>query len=134
MDALCKYKIKEKIEIRTVVDRLICDVENTHQLSEEKTFEIRLVMNELLSNCFKYCNITPDSPVLVEYKVEEKQLHFTVSDCGTGFDVHKTHYEELGQDLFAENGRGLFLANQLSRMLRFNDLGNQVTAIIDLVN
>ena len=50
---------------------------------------------------FKYWQIGPESPVVVEYKVEEKQLHFTVSDCGTGFDVGKTHYNELGQDLYA---------------------------------
>ena len=134
MDALCKYSIKEKSEIKHVIDHLILDVENSHPLSEQKAFEIRLVMNELLSNCFKYCHISPDSPVLVEYELDEKQLHFTVSDCGTGFDVKKTHYTELGNDLYAENGRGLYLANQLSSMLRFNDLGNKVTAIIDLMS
>ena len=137
MDALCRYLVKEKTEIKTVVGHLLYDVKNTHSLTEQKEFEIKLVMNELLSNCFKYCRISPDSPVIVEYMVEEKQLHFTVSDCGSGFNVQAIHYNELDtmsdKTLFAENGRGLFLANQFSSNLRFNDTGNQVTAIIDLM-
>lgn len=133
MDARCKYTVKEKAEIKTVIDLLLGDVGNTHALSEQKEFEIKLVMNELLSNCFKYCRISLESPVVVEYKVEEKQLHFTVSDCGMGFDVRKIHYEELNKNLYAENGRGLFLANQFSSRLHFNEKGNRVTAIIDLI-
>ena len=119
MDALCKYTIKEKIEIKSVVEHLMSDVGNNHKVSEEKDFEIRLVMNELLSNCFKYCQIGPESPVVVEYKVEEKQLHFTVSDCGTGFDVGKTHYNELGQDLYAENGARVILSQSVVQYAQF---------------
>jgi anti-sigma regulatory factor (Ser/Thr protein kinase) len=137
MDVVCRYMIKEKSDIRSVVGHLLEDVKNSHAVSEQKEFEIKLVMNELLSNCFKYCKISAKSPVIVEYMVEKKQLHFTVCDCGTGFNVREIDYKNLDiasdQQLFAENGRGLFLANQLSHKLRFNEKGNQVTAIIDLV-
>jgi len=136
MDAKCKYTINDKADIKSVIEYLVRDVKATHVLSEAKEFEVKLVMNELLSNCFKYCKICPEAPVIVEYRVKDKSLNVIVSDCGTGFDVDATHYKAFDtaatENLYAENGRGLFLADQLTSALTFNEEGNQVTAVMDL--
>jgi len=72
MDAKCKYTINDKADIKSVIEYLVRDVKATHVLSEAKEFEVKLVMNELLSNCFKYCKICPEAPVIVEYRVKDK--------------------------------------------------------------
>jgi len=132
---LCKYNITDIDEIKAVVEDLLRGVKTSRALSEEKDFQIKLVINELLVNCFKHAHADEEHPVHIDAKVEDDQLSFTVEDMGEGFEHESYNTGEMEDDdesLFSEKGRGLFLASQMTSTLEFNPKGNRVLAKIDL--
>ena len=131
-----KYSISEITDIRTVVDAVIDAVKRECALSEEKQYKIKLVMNELLTNCFKHAKPSKEKPVQVEAAIEANSLSFSVQDKGDGFDVGATVAYESDRNeemIYRDSGRGLLLARQMASELKFNEKGNLALARIDLL-
>ncbi|HEV3153196.1 MAG TPA: ATP-binding protein [Candidatus Baltobacteraceae bacterium] len=69
-----------------------------------------IVFNELVSNVVKHA----PGPIAVKFEVGSRQAFLRVYDCGPGFLMHLA----VPTDLFAESGRGLFLANEFCSELK----------------
>lgn len=114
-------QISDISDIRKSVDRILYDV---GRLSEERSFYVRFIANELLTNTVKYA----EESVLL-YKVEDHTLVIGVLG-GSGFDVQQ--YFGYTPCIAAESGRGIFLVESLATRLRYNRRGNAVVAHIEL--
>lgn len=73
-----------------------------------------------------------DKTASVKYNKHGKTITITITDQGKGFDWQQ--YLEFNPDrAFDCNGRGIAMANMLSfDELKYNDTGNEVTAIIKI--
>lgn len=76
----------------------------------EQAFEIRLILTEALNNAFCHGNGCDESkPIYLKYSMVNGMMTFEVKDCGPGYPCVTIPENISDTDLFAENGRGLFL-------------------------
>lgn len=66
--------------------------------------------------------------VTLHYSISDTDIHFTVEDCGDGFD-HKNHVYDPNSitDLEKLHGRGIFMTMNFIDTLKYNEKGNAVT-------
>ena len=80
------------------------------QLDVDTTLPLGLIINEMVSNAFKYAFTEIDEPLLeIEFKEEQKIYKLTVSDNGGGMDKNF--------DISKATSFGMRLINMLSRQL-----------------
>jgi serine/threonine-protein kinase RsbW len=90
---------------------------------------VRVALTEALSNAILYGNGEDrDKGVRVRATMDERALILEITDEGGGFDLDGcTSDPTLEENLFREDGRGLFLMRQLmDRVERYQDGGNVV--------
>ena len=109
-------------DISAAVRRVTAHVADRVSLSEEREFSIKLVLNELLANCFEHANT---GRATVIYRLDEPVLKCCIMDGGNGFARQKG-YRASCPCAGSESGRGIFLAQSLSQLLRYNRKGNAV--------
>jgi serine/threonine-protein kinase RsbW len=122
----------------TVRDVIKCLMTRNCTIMENTLFEIRVILNELITNAYKHGNkgdfrkhITVRAGMIRgEYAL------FAVEDEGEGYD-YRLIFEEIAKRqndrlLFCnvrENGRGLMIVNCLCDKMNFNKSGNKVTVL-----
>lgn len=120
-------------DIKPSVKSVLNCVEQRRPLSDERKYEIELVLNELLVNCFRHAHPTAELPVELAADVDDGRLFICVTDCGAGFE-YKKDFDEA-QDikaLYRERGRGLMLVKAFCEEIRYNLKGNSVEVEIAL--
>lgn len=119
-------------DIRPSVKNVLGCVERFAPLSDERRYEIELVLNELLVNSFRHAAPSEVEPVVLTAEVESGRLILCVTDSGNGFEYRK----ELGgvpdSPLLRECGRGLMLVRAFCEEIRYNLKGNSVEVKIAL--
>ena len=120
-------------DIKNVTGGVISGVSRRAPLSDERRYNIALIMNELLANSFEHARPTPANPVFVQAELSGDVLRIGVTDGGAGFDYLEQN-EEAPDDaaLFQERGRGLRLVRALCSDICYNDAGNSVVVSIAL--
>ncbi|MGI5918930.1 MAG: ATP-binding protein [Christensenellales bacterium] len=123
-------------DIKTVANAVLNGVGRYAALSEERRYDIALVINELLANSFEHAAPSPRNPVVLAAGLCGKSLCIGIRDGGEGFEVEET-LERLAQpmdedDLYKERGRGLRLVQALCKEINFGDRGNNVEVKIEL--
>ena len=104
-------------------------------LGEAALFDIRLCLEEALTNAMKYGNrLREDLSVDLEVEATADELRLTVQDQGSGFDVKKLEDCTEGKNLFRNRGRGVYLIHQLMDEVRYNKKGNQLVMVKSLKN
>lgn len=86
-----------------------------------------IVFGELVSNVVKHA----PGPISMTFEVDTDHAFLRVRDCGPGFIPHIA----VPADLFAETGRGLFLAQQFCTELKVeisSRAGTCVSAVLPL--
>jgi anti-sigma regulatory factor (Ser/Thr protein kinase) len=94
------------------------------KLSEESSYYLRLVLNELITNSFKHSG--SGNTVRVEVGVNDSMLEISVEDGGKGI----ADRSRLGQcsNSSSESGRGLAIVMGVCSSVELNAEGNRVTA------
>ncbi len=64
-----------------------------------------------------------------DYQPENKCIHFSIIDTGSGFDIDKDMSLSDGEFPF---GRGLGLIREIASKVSYNDLGNQIDIVYNL--
>lgn len=111
--------ISDAADIRTAVADVLTHTRCKALLTDETEFNIKLSLNELLSNSIKYSESCRS--VLV-YSLRNGSLCCSISDHGCGFDAQSAHCAGLLQ----ESGRGVFLVRSITDELHYNKQGNSV--------
>lgn len=90
--------------------------------------EIELAIREALANAIKH-GAGGDASKEVRFCVacdESRGMLIIVSDPGKGFDPATVQSPLIGEQLFSDHGRGLYLINQLMDQVWFSKGGTQI--------
>ena len=96
-------------------------------LTETEIFDIKLVLEESLTNAIKHGNHM-DSDLFVEVSIvtEGRNLVITVKDQGQGFDVSRVPDPTQKEQLMKTSGRGVYLMRKLMDEVRYCDGGHTI--------
>ncbi len=123
-------------DIKEVANGVITGVGRHTALSEERRFDIALVINELLVNSFEHAAPSSKTPVILAAGMRGNSLCIGIKDGGEGFEFDRA-MERLARPvdedgLYKERGRGLRLVQALCQDMNFGGRGNSVEVRIDL--
>lgn len=93
-----------------------------------KEFEIETSLREALANAIKHgCRNDPRRTVECSVLCDESRgMLIVVRDPGPGFDPGAVPSPIVGQNVFSEHGRGIYLINQLMDEVRFEKGGTEI--------
>lgn len=96
--------------------------------AEGKEFEIETSLREALANAIKHgCRNDPRRTVEASVLCDESRgMLIVVRDPGPGFDPAAVPSPIVGQNVFSEHGRGIYLINQLMDEVRFEKGGTEI--------
>jgi serine/threonine-protein kinase RsbW len=116
-----KIQIDSQTNPEGVVERAVVYVCEQMHISEEKFGNILLAVTEAVDNAIEHGNKNnPDKNVQLSYQSSPKEITFTVTDQGQGFDINKITDPTNPEN--AENaGRGILIMKMLSDKLEFNN-------------
>lgn len=126
-----RYVLTSIDDIKKVANNVLHGIEKHGSLSEERRYDIKLVINELLVNSFEHAQPTKQSPVVFRAGLKSGQLRIGVTDGGRGFS-HESLVSDNNDLLYRERGRGLMLVRALCQEIRYSGRGNSVEVKIVL--
>lgn len=126
MDYASRYVLTSIDDIKRVVSGVLAGVEKHRPLNEEYRYNISLIINELLVNCFVHAKPSKTSPVIFKAGIRNGYLVISVTDSGGGFEYEKVCPGVSGDMLLKERGRGLTLVRALCQEISYNSVGNSV--------
>ena len=93
-----------------------------------KEFEIETAIREALANAIVHgCKGDRDKTVSVSVGCDESRgMIIVVRDSGEGFDPSTVPSPLVGERLYEDHGRGIFLINRLMDEVRFNRRGTEI--------
>ena len=115
--------------ISSVLDQLKREV----PLSEDETFNIRLALEESLTNAVKHGNkFNPALMVNVEVEYKNGRLTMTVKDQGAGFDFDHVPDPTLEERRMLTCGRGICLMRKIMDKVEFSNGGRRIQMVKSL--
>jgi serine/threonine-protein kinase RsbW len=110
------------------VVRAIMQMVTEMKCAEGKEFEIETSLREALANAIKHgCRNDPRRQVECTVLCDEARgMLIVVRDPGPGFDPAAIPSPIVGQNLFSDHGRGIYLINQLMDEVRFEKGGTEI--------
>ena len=93
-----------------------------------KEFEIETALRESLANAIKHgCRNDPSRTVECSVLCDEARgMLIVVRDPGPGFDPATIPSPIVGQNVFSDHGRGIYLISQLMDEVRFEKGGTEI--------
>jgi serine/threonine-protein kinase RsbW len=113
--------------IGPLVERVM-EIARDMKCAEGKEFEIEMALREALANAIVH-GAKHDASKNVQLCVacdESRGMLIVVRDPGEGFNPQSVPSPVMGQNLFSEHGRGIFLINQLMDEVRFERGGTEI--------
>jgi serine/threonine-protein kinase RsbW len=113
--------------IAPAVDKIMANVREMGCASG-KEFEIELALTEALANAVVHgCEHDPGKDVQVCAGCDPgRGILIVVRDPGLGFDPSQVPSPVVGEQVYAEGGRGIYLINQLMDEVRFGRGGTEI--------
>jgi serine/threonine-protein kinase RsbW len=114
-------------EIGPVVDEVLTTARSMG-CAVGKEFEIEVALREALSNAIRHgCADDPAKRVQLTVACdEERGMLIVVRDFGKGFDPADIPNPVVGQNIYSNHGRGIFLINRLMDEVRFDRGGTEI--------
>jgi serine/threonine-protein kinase RsbW len=96
--------------------------------AEGKEFAIETAIREALANAIRHgCKGDPSRSVRISVSCNPSEgMIIVVRDPGEGFDPAKIPSPIIGDRLYAEHGRGIYMINQLMDEVRFRAHGTEI--------
>jgi serine/threonine-protein kinase RsbW len=113
--------------IAPVVERIMAVVSEMGCAAGHE-FDVEVAVNEALANAVKHgCCHDPakEIEILVECDPEAGML-IVVRDPGSGFDPTEVPSPVVGERLYADHGRGIYLINQLMDEVHYKRGGTEI--------
>jgi serine/threonine-protein kinase RsbW len=122
-------ELKELNSLRIFLNQIFSDAD----LNREYFNRILLGLSEAVSNSIIHGNKNDCSKkVFISFFYQEKKLVITVRDEGTGFSIDDVKDPTLPENRKMENGRGLFLIQQIADEVYFFDGGKRIQILYSL--
>lgn len=113
--------------IAPVVERIMSAIKEM-ECGVGKEFDIELVLQEALANAITHgCKKDPEARVQISVGCDQSRgIIVVVRDPGGGFDPKDVPSPVVGQQLYSDHGRGIYLINQLMDEVRFEKGGTEI--------
>jgi serine/threonine-protein kinase RsbW len=122
-----------KIENINIVERLVDELTQQHQINSEIYGNMLVSMVEAVNNAIIHGNKLDESKnVFIEYGLSDGTFWFSVKDEGKGFDFKKIPDPTSTENIEKPHGRGIFLIKHLVDELTFDDKGSKICVKIKL--
>jgi len=122
--------LADRSAVDPVVQSVMNVVRETHCASGRED-QIELALSEALSNAVVH-GAHSDPSKVIECDVacdEEQGMLIVVRDPGTGFDPSKLSNPCVGENIYSNHGRGIYLINQLMDEVKFHKNGTEIHMI-----
>jgi serine/threonine-protein kinase RsbW len=124
---LYTLQLPSKPESITLLENLIEQIADKHQISEDTFANMMTCLNEVAINAIVHGNKLDESKkVIINAEVEAKRVIWTITDEGPGFDYDHLPDPTAAENLESLTGRGVFIVKQLADQCIFNSSGNEV--------
>ena len=131
-DSFNKIEIRipsENRYIKKVSGRILSSLAS-HHTSEEKTFDVKLCVEEAVRNAIVHGNHSERSKtVRTAYRIEDGCITIEVEDEGNGFDHNLLPDPTDTNYIMRNSGRGVYLIKKLMDKVDFNAKGNKITMV-----
>lgn len=122
-----KIRITSKAENIILVERMIEDVCDVFNISEDYYGNILVAITEAVNNAIYHGNkANPTKNIDIFFKSYPDHVSFIVKDEGAGFNYSSLPDPTNPENLEKENGRGVFLMQNLADKVSFEDNGSKV--------
>jgi len=120
-------------DMRSCIKDVLVFVNEMTDICAEKQYDVRLILNELLANCFLHGNCTDLLPVKVKVKTEGCHIDIFVSHLCKDFEarIAELHDAINLYDFLAleESGRGLKIVSSLCETIEIQQKGIYVSIL-----
>ncbi|MBS1524313.1 MAG: ATP-binding protein [Bacteroidetes bacterium] len=124
---LYTLQLPSKPESIVLLENLIEEIADKHQVSEDTFANMMTCLNEIAINAIVHGNKLDESKkVIINAEVEPKRIVWTITDEGEGFDYDHLPDPTAEENLENLTGRGVFIVKQLADQCIFNAAGNEV--------
>ncbi len=126
-----QMEVPGQVEAIPPVVEQIMEVIRQQGCAEQSEFEIEVSLYEALANAVEHgCGHDPEKKVEVVVACEEHRgMIIVVRDPGPGFDPESVPSPIVGENIYADGGRGIFLINQLMDEVRYEKNGTEIWMI-----
>ena len=131
MEVRVQKMVPGRVEAIPLVVEQIMEVVKQQGCAEDSEFEIEVSLYEALANAVEHgCRHDPEKMVEVVVSCEKDLgMVIVVRDPGTGFNPDSVPSPVVGENIYADGGRGIFLINQLMDEVRFEKNGTEIWMI-----
>jgi serine/threonine-protein kinase RsbW len=124
---LYTLQLPSKQESITLLENLIEEIADKHNISEDTFANMMTCLNEAVINAIVHGNhLNEDKKVIVNADLEGKRIIWTITDEGEGFDYNNLADPTAPENLENLTGRGVFIMKHLADQCIFNSKGNEV--------
>lgn len=122
-----KIRISSKAENIILVERMIEDVCDVFNISEDYYGNILVAITEAVNNAIYHGNqANPSKSIDIFFKSFSDHVSFIVKDEGPGFNYDSLPDPTNPENIEKPNGRGVFLMRNLADKVSFEDNGSKV--------
>ncbi|MCW3084811.1 MAG: rsbW [Bacteroidetes bacterium] len=122
-----KIRISSKAENIILVERMIEDVCDLFNISEDYYGNILVSLTEAVNNAIYHGNkANPNKNIDISFKSHPDRVSFSVKDEGPGFNYDNLPDPTNPENIEKPNGRGVFLMRNLADKVYFEDNGSKV--------
>ena len=122
-----KIRIASRAENIILVERMIEDVCDLFNISEDYYGNILVAITEAVNNAIYHGNqANPKKNIDIFFKSFPDHVTFTVKDEGQGFNYTNLPDPTNPENIEKPNGRGVFLMRNLADSVSFEDNGSKV--------
>jgi len=122
-----KIRISSKAENIILVERMIEDVCDLFNISEDYYGNILVSLTEAVNNAIYHGNKgNPAKSIDIAFKSHPDRVSFSVKDEGPGFNYDNLPDPTNPENIEKPNGRGVFLMRNLADKVYFEDGGSKV--------
>jgi serine/threonine-protein kinase RsbW len=122
-----KIRIASKSENIFLVEKMIEDVCELFNISEDYYGNILVALTEAVNNAIHHGNKTnPNKNIDISFKALPTHISFVVKDEGDGFNYNALPDPTNPENIEKPNGRGVFLMINLADKVTFEDNGSKV--------
>ncbi len=125
-----KLRIPSRVENIILVERMVEDVCDLYNISEDYYGNILIALTEAVNNAIYHGNAAnPNKNIDIFFKSFSDHVSFIVKDEGPGFNFNNLPDPTNPENIEKQNGRGVFLMRNLADNVSFEDNGS--TVILD---
>lgn len=122
-----KIRITSKAENIILVERMIEDVCDLFNISEDYYGNILVSLTEAVNNAIYHGNkANPNKSIDISFKSHPDRVSFSVKDEGPGFNYNSLPDPTNPENIEKPNGRGVFLMRNLADNVTFEENGSKV--------